>query len=486
MTAALVDRLRALGPERARRILADVEADLGPEAIAALRYAPEFWLRPAQMVRPPYAPIEVFVGERGTGKSHAARELFVKLLPLAPDARIVVPTDGSVVKTVYNGPSGLKRWTDPSVRCRYVESAGYAGDILLGDRTITVTSAAAPIGGIGPGYGLTWADDVAAWIEAVGEEQAARAWNHTLKSNRERPGVMIVATTGRGVEFLARLLSAEERAGVRIHDLGRVEENAGNLTAHYLKFTVPGLRAAGEWDEVESEGAFAGIEWKQHRVDWPARLRKIRIVIDPAKSSRTRSCEVGIVATGLDERDNVLGLADRSAVLSAEQWPSVAHDLFDELRAEFPQAEIAFIVENNAGGDAPAALLRAEEKIRRLRQGLPGVSVLDVREVTARRNDGKARRAGPIVAMTKGGQVKMARGLGVLEGQLSKLVDEGTGTDRADAFVWGARDLAGITEQDKPPAVSFDGLADLQAKLPPPAYQVPRTRERDAAEWDRV
>jgi hypothetical protein len=140
-------------------------------------------------------------------------------------------------------------------------------------------------------------------------------------------------------------------------------------------------------------------------------------------------------------------------VLSSDDWPSVAHQLLEELVAEWrgrllpgEGCSVRFVAENNAGGDAPAALLRAEEKIRRLRRKEPGIPTIEVREVTARRNEGKARRASQIVAMAKAGYVRMTRGLGILEGQLNKLVDEGTGTDRADAWVWGARDLAGLND----------------------------------------
>ena len=299
---ALVDRLRALGHEDARRVLDDVEAELGPAAVAALRYAPEFWLRPAQVVEPPYATIEIFIGERGTGKSHGARELFCKLLPTTERPRIVVGTDAAAFETVFDGESGLARWTSPGVRCQYRESKGYAGDILYGPHRIVCMSAAAPVGAIGTGYGLTWADDIAAWIEAVGEKAAANAWNHVLKSNRAKPGIIIVTTTGRAAEFLFRLMDTDENrrafADTRVHDLGAVENNAGNLTKRFANI-VKGLRSAGEWEEGgDPIGAFSAVNWPTLRVRSAPRMRRIAVAVDPAKTWHRKSCEVGVVAVG--------------------------------------------------------------------------------------------------------------------------------------------------------------------------------------------
>lgn len=475
---ALVDELRALGPEAAEAILADVERELGPAAVAALRYDPRFWLRPKQRVEPPFATIEMFVGERGTGKSHAGRELFTSLLPETERPRIVVCTDAAAVETVYDGESGLTRWTPPWVRCQYRESKGYAGDILYGPHRIVCMSAAAPVGAIGTGYGLTWADDIAAWIEAVGEKAAANCWNHVLKSNRARPGIIIATTTGRAAEFLFRLMDTDENrrllADIRIHDLGAVENNLANLTARYVNI-VRGLRAAGEWEEGgDPTGAFAKIQWADLHVDHPAPLSAIAISIDPAKSSRSTSCEVGLTAEGIDARAVVYGLADRSRRMSADEWPAAAWDLHDEMAARFPGVPIRFVVENNAGGEMPAALLRAEEKIRRARKGKPAVSVAEIREVTSRPRESKVKRASQIVALARGGQVRMLRGLGILEGQLSALTDAAPGNDRADAFVHGARDLAGLGEQDEPPPPgpgAFAGLRVAQRPFAAPAFR---------------
>jgi len=440
---AVVDRLRALGPGRARAVLERLEKALGPEAVAALQHDPRFWLRERQVVHPPYATIEVFTGERRTGKSHAARELFVTLLPQAARARILVATDSMVEETVYGGESGLREWTPPEVRCDLVESKGFAGLIVLGDRRI-VCCAASGAGAVGPGWGLTWADDPAGWVKAIGAARAGSAWTDMLKSNSARPGITIVSTTGAGVEFIYRLLSAEERRGVRVHDLGAVENNAGNLSSRYMRDVVPGLRAANEWEEGgDPVGAFSSIDWNEHRVDAAPRLVEFVVSIDPAKGGGSQSCERGIVGAGIDARGTVYLIRDRSAVLKSSEWAAVAWDLFEELRAEHPEVPATsarFVYEDNVGTE-PEGLLRAEEKLRNLAARGKAVSVTEIRRVTSKKNEGKGRRASPIVALAKGGQVKILRGLGILEAQLSNLKDGVPGQDRADAAVQGARDL---------------------------------------------
>jgi hypothetical protein len=494
MSPSLADRLRALGPDRARAILEQLERELGPEGIAALDH-PRVLLRPAQSPSPPWRTIEAFAGERRVGKSHAARELFLRLLPRAERARIMVAVDDAVRDTVYGGESGLKEWAPPWVRCELVKGDGYAGAIHYGDRRIVCCSAAAPAGSVGPGWGLTWADDPAAWVKTLGKARARAAWIDMLKSNSARPAVTVVATTGMGVDFLWGLLHEAKvsESAVRIHDLGQVENNASNLASNYLRDVVPGLRADGSWeDDGDPVGAFADIDWQEHRVRAAPRLAKITVFADPNKSANRRSCEVGIVAVGLDARGNLYGLADASAVLAQDDaaiegqkrkgWPAVVHDLAEQLAGEFPNVPIRLGVEDNATGPNGAALLRAEGKLRgALRGGVP-VCRFEVFSLTARPNEPKTRRAAEIVKMAKNGQVYMLGGLGVLEGQLCNLTDHGSGNDRADAFVWGARDLAGLTDEkegarerevdqgQRQTRETFEGFADAQKKFPAPTW----------------
>lgn len=455
MNAAIapLDELRALPPPLQRAVLARIAEQHGAAAVAALRWQIEAHRRPAQRIPALEAlpTVLVITGEYGSGKTQLASWITLRaILDWKVDRpRVIASIPANVDDTVVNGPSGLLAWLPPWISREWYPTLGHAGKLRIDGRDVSCLSAAAGAGPIGAGCGFVFFDDYAKCVTALGESKAEEALAAALKSLREWPGKMVLPTTPEGAELVRSLAQTEGIRGVEVLDLGRTEDNAGNLTRGYVRDIAPNLRALDMWQK-SGGGAFAGVQWAKLRVDAAPPLVEIVVAIDPAKSSRSKSCEVGIVGVGRDAEDRIYGLADRSEVLSSDDWPNVAHELLEHLRAEHPRARARFVAENNAGGDAPAALLRFAEKLRRKNRGEPGVSVIEVVERTARRNDGKARRASEIVGVYKGGQGRMVRGLGILEGQLSKLVDEGTGTDRADAFVWGARDLAGLGESDAP------------------------------------
>jgi hypothetical protein len=161
------------------------------------------------------------------------------------------------------------------------------------------------------------------------------------------------------------------------------------------------------------------------------------------------------VACGIDAHGTIYGLADRSAQMGpdgADGWPSVVLDLVDEMDARLAQrgALCEVGIEINTLGRAGVELLRAAERVRAVGAGRPAVSLRTIHDVTSRPRESKTRRAQPIVALAEGRQVRMVVGLGELERSLSTLDDEGRGSDAADAFVHGARLLAGLREAGEP------------------------------------
>jgi phage terminase large subunit-like protein len=476
---APVDELRALPPPLARAVLEKIAAEHGPEAVAALRWQIDAWRRPAQQIVDLSEPWTVLVitGEFGTGKTWLATQTFVQgILEWGVERpRIICATGAAIEDTVVKGPSGIGTWLPPWIPWEFQSSKGHEGLLRINGIEVSCLSADSPAQAIGSGAGWVFADDVAKWVESCGESGAERAWAAMLKSLREWPGRVVVPTTPDGAAFITSLLTTDELKGVKVLDLGNVEENRGNLSRGYLEHTIANLRAQGLWMKSR-EGAFSEIRWPDLRVDRPPPLVSLVVFVDPAKSSRSKSCEVGIVGVGIDARGIVYGLADRSKQMRAGEWPAAAHDLLEELQDDYRGVPSRLGIENNAGGEMGAELLRAEERRRRLESGKPGVSVIEIREVTARRNDSKVRRAGPIVALAKSGQLRMVRGLGVLEGQLSGLTDDSPGNDRADALVHGARDLAGLGEASEPDTsdaarAAFAGLAEAQRRQPRPVFR---------------
>lgn len=464
---APVDELRALPPSLARAVFADLARDLGPGVAAALRFKFDFWARPAQRLPDPDGDWAVCVisGEYGTGKTWLAVQLFLReiLSGRAQRPRIICATGPAIEGTVIDGPSGIRRWLPPHIRCEFMPSKGHEGVLWIGDVKVSCLSADAPGQAIGEGSDLDLRDDVAKWVISCGAEGAQNAWAAASKSCREGDGRAIVPTTPDGVEFIRALVSGERRGVVRI-DLGKVESNATNLARNFVEHVVTDLRAAGLWQALGGASPFAKMRFEEHRLDVCPPLVEFCVAIDPALSDGPRACEVGIVGGGRDERSTIHVRHDRSAVLDAgrDGWPAAAWDLAEELQHDYPGVSWHFLVETNRGRNPPAVLLRGEERVRRLRRGLPEVSVCEIREVRSDKN--KCERATSPARLMVQGQVKLAPGLSVLEGQLRTLTPDGTSSDRADAMVHLVNDQAGLDEKSAKKAAEEQTEAEAQAQ----------------------
>ena len=293
---APVDELRSLPYPLILAALRRLEKEAGPEAVAALRYDPLFWARPAQLIKDldNLATIEVFVGERRTGKTWAARHLFVELVRTgrARLPRIVSSTDAAIVEVVLDGESGIKTWLPPPREGKYAwfKSDGFAGTLHLYGTKIVCCSAAAPGQAIGMSRDVTWADDPAGWVESCGVDTATEAWTQILKSNSQGQSTVIVATTAAGAAFLSDLLSPEQLndpSFIRIHDLGAVESNRGNLAPNYIKHTVADLRRKLQWNDVPHVSPWAPVAFERMRLARCPALVEIAVAIDPEPSPRT-------------------------------------------------------------------------------------------------------------------------------------------------------------------------------------------------------
>lgn len=453
---APVDQLRALPYPLALATLARLEEELGPEAVAALRHELDatgrqggFWARPSQLLPDPAESWAtcVITGEYGTGKTWMAVQLFLReiLAGRSERPRIICATRPAIEGAIVNGPSGIMRWLPPGVPREWLPSKGHAGELWINGVRVTCLSADAPGQAIGEGSDLDLRDDVAKWVISCGQAGALEAWTAARKSCREGYARAIVPTTPDGIEFIRSLLAGERRV-LRI-DLGRVEDNRGNLAANFVDGVVADLREQGQWMREGSESPFSrpGLIESMRRDDCPP-LVEIAVAIDPSRSAGPRSCDVGIVGGGRDARDVVHVTHDRSAILDAgaKGWPAVAWDLAEELQREHPGATLRFVLESNTGSNN-AELLRAEERARRRDRGEPGVNTVEVVLVKASKN--KCERARLPAMQAALGQVTIARGLTVLEGQLRTLTPDGKKSDHADAMVHLVRNLAGLSDE---------------------------------------
>lgn len=478
MSLAPVDELRSLPPAVAAGVLARLEAELGPEAVAALDFNFRFWARPAQRFPHPdeeWATL-VYVGEFGTGKTWVAQQLFVHLILTrqAKLPRIICATGPAVQGTVIDGPSGIRAWLPPGIRCEYRSSKGHEGELWLDGVRVACCSADAPGQMIGEGSDLDLRDDVAKWVVTLGLAGARRAWAAAGKSCRENLSRAIVPTTPDGGAFVADLMNGQT-SGVLTIDLGQASENRGNLGRNYIEHTIPNLKAQGLWDTGVSPSPFAPVEFEKLRVTTCPPLVELAVALDPARSSGARACKCGIVGGGRDARSAVHVRYNRSAVLSSgvNGWPSVAWDLLETLQLEHPGVPIHFVLESNTGKEGNEALLRGEERERRLLAGKPGVSVVEIRHVRAEKD--KCKRAESPARLALQAQVRFAPLLGDLEGQLRGLTPDGTDSDDADACVHLVNDLAGLGAVGAPPPtdprLAFEGFTAAQRRMPAPTIE---------------
>ena len=460
---ALVDELRALPPPRARRVLRRLEAELGPEAVAALDTAWEFWRRPAQRFPGPRErpSIVVYTGGYGTGKTRTAWELLLHLILVgrARGPRILASTGADARDIVENQRTGILAWAKPGIAYDWQSSKGFEGELGVNGITIGLFSIDAPRSALGVGADVQILDDPPKWGTT-----GRAAFVAALKSARERGCLTIIPTTEDGLVLLREVLGDDlERAGVLVIDLGPSEENAGNLDPNYLR-TKAALERQGLWNPLGSTSPWGRLtpdQWRAMQITECPPLVELCLSIDPAKSSSGRACEHGIVGGGRDARSVVHVRLDRSAVLDAgvNGWPKVAWDGAVDLCRAHPGVPWHFTFESNVGKDR-AELLNGEERARRRRGDpvpLPGggwadpqnraeINVCEIRWVKADRD--KCARAESPARLAAQGQVKHTplpgEQLADLEGQQRNLTPAGTDSDRADAENHLITDLAGL------------------------------------------
>jgi phage terminase large subunit-like protein len=155
-------------------------------------------------------------------------------------------------------------------------------------------------------------------------------------------------------------------------------------------------------------------------------LSRIVIAVDPPAKSTENSNECGIVGVGQDRDRGAYVLADRSSVMSPEEWAKAAVGLYKELEADCIVAEV------NQGGEMVAAVIRSVDR------NVP------IKMVHASR--GKYVRAEPISAIYARGVVYHVEMFEALEDQMCTYTPDfdrlqNGSPDRMDALVWGMTEL---------------------------------------------
>lgn len=463
MTLALVDRLRALPAEDRQRILGSFSA----RQLAALRYAWRgFWARPderepgasegrGQVPPPGEWTWWCCIGGRAGGKTRACAE-WVHEQAMTQGRGLVIHLVGQTIEdaqeTMVEGESGLLATAPPWAGLDWKVSKGGGTLRWRSGARARVFGADKPSKGRGPQCSLLWLDDPAAWGphgKAV-LDQLLFGFRRRKPDGSQPQGA--VSSTPIDSEVLRFFLESTDgaRKSRVVFSRSTTDENRANLASSFFDETLAEFAGTeleqqerfGLADLSSSRKTFAGVRFDAA----PVRITTaplgdiiaIAVWVDPALSTSTRACEVGLVVSGLTRAGHVIALEDRSRVMSAELWPDV---VLDAVEAWSGVAPVHAGTEVNRGGNMPEALIRSAEKVRRLQAGMPGVSILEIRTAFADRN--KGQRAAPLGRLYRAGQLHHVPGLVELERQLRALDETNApNRDRADAWVYSVLDLA--------------------------------------------
>jgi phage terminase large subunit-like protein len=482
-TWSLAEELRALSDGEIDRIL----GTLTNEERAALQWTHHgFWLRPdvrkegalvgTGQERPPGDHIYVvFQGGRAAGKSYACMVAFADdAHELGPDfVGVVLCENDEEARSLIDDPkSGMRAILPPWKRPAFNPSV--EGGLLTfpSGAVARVMSAEKPSKARSGNFNRILIDDPPKF------GPNGKAVFDTLMRAFRLQGAGLrayIATTPPGnsppprcPELLEHVLAAQfdpARGGEWVYSISESDANLSNLD----KDTKRVLREyeGSPDEEVERRGiyvkgggprTFAGVEFARPD-SLPEVFDVVTISIDPADSSSTKACEVGITAQGLAGGTAIV-LEDVSGLLDSMAWPELAHELFD--RWESRARRVRFVLEINRG-TKDAALLKMCEMNRRqrARPDLPAFAIRQPVFVTSR--VGKADRAAPLVELYRQRRVRhVAGGLHDLEAQLRRMhPGSTTGTDRADAVVHGLLDLFGLLDLSQAVALGGGDAANM-------------------------
>jgi len=413
-----------------------VIGSLSSQEKVALLYSWRTWARPSQIAPEWNWRVWLLLAGRGFGKTRCGAEFIRQEVQgnRAGHIALIAPTAADARDTMIEGESGLLGIFPPNERPVYEPSKRR---ITFSNGALATTfSADEPDRLRGPNHDLAWCDELAAW-------RYPEAWDMLNFGLRIGKNPRVVATTTPRPTLLIKNLIG--RADVHV-TRGSTFDNAANLATAFLDEVTAryeGTRLGRQELHAEILDDVEGALWNRdmldgNRVTEVPYLKRIVVAIDPAISSNADSAETGIVAIGIDERDQGYVLEDRSIKGTPDEWARQAIALYHTIKAD------KIIAESNQGGDMVKHTLATVDK------NVP------IRLVHASR--GKRTRAEPVAALYEQGKIHHVGAFNLLEDQLCSWVPgEGPSPDRLDALVWGATELLVGTQM--PPAVLPSGLS---------------------------
>lgn len=426
-----------------------------PDMVGQLRMDWFFWL---------------LMAGRGSGKTRTGAEDAWWFGYDNPGARIaiVAPTNADVLKTCYEGESGLIARMPPMLLQSFNRQ----------EKILTMTngtqffgySAQEPDRLRGPQHHRAWCDEMAAWT------YLDDTLDNLLMGLRLGVAPRIVATTTpRPIKRLKEILADPTTRLSRVS----TRANMRNLPAIFLNQILKryeGTRLGRQELDAEVLEDTPGALWRRADLDDrrvrnaydPRRgtvrladgtevpLARVVVAVDPASGGmsngelREGGDEYGIVVVGLGEDGYGYVLADLSQEGTPGEIGEAVVMAYDAWRAD------RIIYEANQGGDhIRQTITTAASALRQ--QGKRSVDFVPTEPVWASR--GKVTRAEPVSALYEQGRVRHVGTHSRLEDQMCEFTADfdkkkmGYSPDRVDALVWGVTHLmlnddAGTNVQD--------------------------------------
>lgn len=419
-------------------------AALTPEVKAELAYHWPFWARKDQHVPEGLWTYWLILAGRGWGKTRTGAEtvrLWIKTIDIV---NLIGATVDDARDIMIEGESGILAICPKDERPEYKKSERKL--VWPNGATSLIFTADEPERLRGKQHKALWADEMAAW-------RYQEAWDQAKFGLRlgSRPRA-VITTTPRPVKNVTDLLADAATHVTR----GTTYDNRSNLAETFFAEIVKryeGTRLGRQELNAEVLMDVPGALWNREMITHLPRsaapeMQRIVVAIDPPATSQERSNECGIVAAGLGGDDRGYVLADRSGVMSPNEWAAAAIAAYREFEAD------AIVAEVNQGGEMVAAVIRAQD---------PNVPVIEVRAAR-----GKYIRAEPISALYAQGRVDHLGLFEALEDQMCTFTPDfdrskDGSPDRLDALVWALTDLfpsmvAGASSTDsRSPASGYGG-----------------------------
>jgi phage terminase large subunit-like protein len=416
-------KVRALTPDRLARMLASLSDDDAEWILSA---------RDEQLPPPDLGWAWIFLGGRGTGKTHAGSAA-IHLAVRAGLSRIhaIAPTAADVWDVLVEGPSGLMKTCGAGQRpqiIRYKRRVEWPNGA-----TCTLFSGEEPDQLRGPQAQLCYIDELAKM------RYAQDVYDNAMFGLRlgDRPR-LIVTTTPRPTAFMKKLIKLD---GVSI-TTGSTFANT-HLSADFLKRvreqyegTRRGLQELHGAMLLDPADALFEEAWLIHH-DVPEDLiEQVTVGVDPSGGED----EVGIVVGALLNDGRLAILADRTTSGTPATWGDAVVRASDDFDAE------DVVVETNFGGDMATEVVKQATE-RAHDQGRRDTNLIRVREVSASR--GKAMRAEPVSLLYEKGRVLHRHGLDKLEAEMLSFSrdwdrDVDGSPNRLDAAIWALTRLSKV------------------------------------------